>query len=116
MKKYPFEQNKMLIINQKTKKKIPINDILYLKADNNYTYFIMVSGIIFLVSHSIKYYEDFLQNLHFVRVHRKYIINSLYVYDFILSSPELILSNGETIAISRRYKKVVNQILGQIPK
>jgi two-component system LytT family response regulator len=116
MKRYPFDDTKMLIINRKTAKKIPIKDILYLRADNNYTYFIMVSGATFLVAHSIKYFADFLASIHFVRVHRRYIINPLYVLELVLEVEQISLSNGDNITISRRYKKVVNQLLGHKKK
>ena len=112
MKRYPFDDTKMLTINRKTAKKIPIKDILYLRADKNYTYFIMVSGVTFLVAHSLKYFADFLANIHFVRVHRRYIINPLYVLELALEIEQISLSNGDNITISRRYKKVVNQTLG----
>ena len=105
MKRYPLRDTKMLVINRKTAKKIPIKDILYLRANSNYTYFVMLSGKTFLVSHSIKYYEDFLTNIHFVRVHRRYILNTLYVP--LVEMEEISLINGESIAVSRRYWKVI---------
>jgi DNA-binding LytR/AlgR family response regulator len=112
MKRYPLEDTRMLVINRKSVKKIPIKDILYLRGDRNYTYFIMVSGMSFLVAHSIKYYADFLESIHFVRVHRRYIINPLYVLELILEFEQINLTNGDNITISRRYRKEVNKLLG----
>lgn len=54
------------------------NDILYLKADNNATDFIMKSGSTISAYKTLKTFESLLPK-NFIRVHQSYIINVDYV-------------------------------------
>jgi DNA-binding LytR/AlgR family response regulator len=55
-----------------------VNDIVYLKADNNTTDFFLTDGSIITSYKTLKTFEKELPNI-FVRVHRSYIINIGYL-------------------------------------
>lgn len=57
---------------------IDTNDILYLKADNNATEFIMKDGTINHAFKTLKTFENQLPK-NFVRIHQSYIVNSDYI-------------------------------------
>lgn len=64
-----------LILNQRTKSYIPISYIMLLKGKANYTIFILRDGREKVVSHTLKYFERFLETYGFHRVHRASMIN-----------------------------------------
>ena len=54
------------------------NDILYLKADNNATEFVMKDGTVNNAFKTLKTYENRLPK-NFIRIHQSYIVNTNYV-------------------------------------
>ena len=75
----PCENNKVIILNQKTSKKVFIHDVMLLRAETNYTHFVLCSGSEFLVAHPIRFFEEFLNEHGFIRVHRRYMVNPSHV-------------------------------------
>ena len=105
MKVYqPCLNKNLIVLNQKTSKKVLLKDVILLRAETNYTHFILSSGTVILVAHSIRFFEDFLIAQGFIRVHRRYMVNSTHVKEIDTSFETLTLSNGETAQISRRRK------------
>lgn len=75
MKTYQQKGNEsLLIINHKTSKKILIKDVVLLKGDINYTIFQLQCGKEKVVSHSIEFFEPFLETHGFLRIHRSFMI------------------------------------------
>ena len=90
-------QDKIIIVN--------ITDILYCKSDNNYTTFYMENETKILVSKTLKYYTDILNNLGFIRVHQSYLVNSKYIKEYIKSDGGyLLLNNNKSIPVSVRKR------------
>lgn len=105
MKVYqPCINKNLLVLNQKTSKKVLLKDVILLRAETNYTHFILSSGTVFLVAHSIRFFEDFLKGHGFIRVHRRYMVNPSHVTNIDNSLDLVMLSNGQTAQISRRRK------------
>ena len=90
---------------------IQVEDILYLKADNNYTHIYGVAGRHLVVSRTLKAFERNLNNNTFLRVHQTYIINTKYLQEYISSAGLIKLSNSITIPVSRARKYQVVQFL-----
>jgi len=57
---------------------LPIEDVLYLKADNNTTDFFLKDGSMVTAYSSLKNFEIELPNI-FVRIHKSYIVNVHYI-------------------------------------
>ena len=84
---------------------IEIKDIMYLKADRSYTEIFVKNASPLTVSRSLKNFEDVLiSNNNFVRCHKSYIINTLYVTDYIKSDGGYVLM-GEEIKIPISLEK-----------
>lgn len=82
-----------------------VKDILYCKAENNYTT-VYTEGKKSMVSKHLGFYEDLLKGYGFFRVNRSHLIN-MYHLDKIekTGAQEITLSNGFKIPIAGRRKK-----------
>jgi DNA-binding LytR/AlgR family response regulator len=100
----------LLIINHKTSKKIPISDVILLKGNINYTTFCLRHGREKFVPRSIKFFEEHLETLGFLRVHRSFMINPLYVEKYDEDKDILTMTNGYEATISRRRKHTIKNL------
>jgi DNA-binding LytR/AlgR family response regulator len=111
MKTYRQEGNtSLLIINHKTSAKVFVNHIVLIKGDANYSTIYMDSGKQKLVSHTIKFYENHLENFGFLRVHRGYIINPNYVKAYNPEEESIVMENGLKAVVSRRKKYLLRNL------
>jgi DNA-binding LytR/AlgR family response regulator len=84
---------------------ISTSDIIHLEGHSNYTLFYFSNGKTLLVSRTMKEYINNLDE-HFVRIHKKFVINLRYLIQFDLKEEmSVLLKDGKRIAISRRRKK-----------
>jgi len=91
---------------------ININDIVYCKSDNNYTYIYLSDKTNRLVSKSLKYFEKALPTKLFYRPHNSYIINLNFVSKYYRSDGGYIeMNNGDIIKISRNKKDAILNLL-----
>lgn len=82
-----------------------LDDIMYCESDSNYTMFYLKNNSKFMVSRTIKEYEDILPEKQFVRIHKSYIINLLFVTKYIKGDGgDIVLSNGVCLPIARLRK------------
>jgi len=82
-----------------------IHDILYLEANMNYTYIILTNSKKFIVSQTLKTFEDMLPLDTFIRIHNSYIINKHFAEKYIRGEGgQVVLSNGVTLDVSKRKK------------
>lgn len=86
---------------------IPLTDILYLQSQSNYT-LIVTQSKKYLVSKTMKHFES--QGLHpyFIRVHKSYIINKMWIETLSKSDQCLFINNSTRIPVSKNCK-VLNQ-------
>jgi DNA-binding LytR/AlgR family response regulator len=102
--------NALLIINQKTLKKVLIQNVVLMKGDINYTTFYFEHGKEKVVAHTIKFFENYLESHGFLRVHRSYMINPNHVKEYNPQEYQLTMTNGEKAIISRRRKSVLKNL------
>lgn len=81
--------------------KLEESQILYLKSDTEYTE-IYVVGKKHLSSDSLKYWESNLNPIHFLRVHKSYLINTRKITKF--SGNRIYLEGDIIIPLGRAYK------------
>jgi len=84
-------------------------DILFLKAESNYTEIHYLDGSKKLLSKTLKVLEEILPAHRFFRIHKSYVVNAAHITDIILSIHEsgVKLIGGHTIPISRDKKGVL---------
>lgn len=85
-------------------------DILYLKADNNATDFIMQDGRTISAFKTLKSFEKQLPQ-NFVRIHQSYILNTNYVSRINYGKSICALKSGKTqLPFSKSYKQNIDEL------
>lgn len=80
-------------------------NILYCKADDNYTEIYLKDGKKRLVSKTLKYIEEALSSANFSRVHKSYLVNVDEVIKYLKGKGgSVMLSNGKQIMVSASKK------------
>ena len=89
-----------------------INDIVHCDSDGSYTTFYTINGKRFVVSRSIKEYDELLSPYNFFRVHQSHLVNLNYVEQFLKEDGGiLVMSDASRIEVSRRRKDLLLEIL-----
>lgn len=84
---------------------VNIGDILYCKADDNYTEIYMKEGK-HLISKTLKYFEEALSSYSFVRIHKSYLVNVNEIQRYHRGKGGMVtLSNGKEVMVSASRKK-----------
>lgn len=93
---------------------IALNDVMYLKADNNTTDFFLQNGRKLTAYKTLKYYENSLP-AHFYRIHNSYIINRNYITR-ISTGKSLCYINGNDLSVSfsKTFKDNIDAIIRHI--
>lgn len=82
-----------------------VSDILYCKADDNYTE-IYLENKKLLVSKTLKYFEDALSDFPFARIHKSYLVNVNEVVKYRKGKGgSVVISNGKELLVSASKKK-----------
>lgn len=82
-----------------------VEDILYCKADDNYTEIYLENKKI-LVSKTLKYFEEALSQFAFVRIHKSYLVNVNEVVKYRKGKGgSVVVSNGKELLVSASKKK-----------
>lgn len=84
---------------------VPVEDILYLQADSNYTRIHSKKGKTYLLAKTLKEFSSKLNPAQFARVHHSYIINKKEIKQLSKGSKnEVLMNNDVWIPISRSRK------------
>ncbi|EGV42678.1 response regulator transcription factor [Bizionia argentinensis JUB59] len=80
-------------------------DILYCKADDNYTEIYLNNDKRKVVSKTLKHFEDILKDGHFSRVHKSYLVNVNEIVKYVKGKGgSVVLSNGKQVSVSASRK------------
>lgn len=88
---------------------IPLNEIIFLKADSNYTEFHLLSGKKELSPRTLKHHENSLSMKHFLRVSNSFLLNPSYIDGISRrkSASVIRLTDGTEVVVSRRRQNVL---------
>ena len=93
---------------------ISLDEILYLKADNNTTDIYLITGKIITGFKTLKYYESQLPSSYF-RIHNSYIVNLDYVTRINVGKSDCyLLENTIKLPFSRTYKEQIDLIIKRL--
>ena len=82
-----------------------VSDILFCKADDNYTE-IFLENKKLLVSKTLKYFEEALAEFTFARIHKSYLVNVNEVVKYKKGKGgSVVISNGKELLVSASKKK-----------
>lgn len=84
---------------------LDVADILYCKADDNYTEIYLEKQKI-LISKTLKYFEEALVDYAFARIHKSYLVNLNEVVKYKRGKGgSVVISNGKELMVSASRKK-----------
>lgn len=90
------------------KKGIYIGDIIYIEAREKNLDVYTNDGKMTQIRGSIKNIEDEFGKYYIVKCHKSYAVNAKYIERYV--NKNLILSNGKTIAVGRKYVQKIKEI------
>jgi DNA-binding LytR/AlgR family response regulator len=96
---------------QRSKKIIPLHEIIMLQGDINYSLFYLQIGRKVLIPRTLKIFEEILENYNFLRTHRGFIINCDHLLRIDQQHEEAFLTNNLQASISRRRRTEVSRRL-----
>ncbi len=99
-----ISEEKITIPQQDGFEVIPVNDIYFCKADDNYTELYFESKKM-LVSKTLKHFDDLLTQHAFARIHKSYLVNVSKIVKYKKGKGgSVVLSNGKEIMVSASKK------------
>jgi len=80
-------------------------DILFCKADDNYTEIYLNTNRKKVVSKTLKYFEDVLKDSNFARIHKSYLVNVNEIVKYVKGKGgSVVLTNGQEVMVSANKK------------
>lgn len=105
--KYQLKQGyitKIAIPGQQHITFIDIKDIAFAESSGNYSQLVLADGKKHLVTRQLREIQDVLEEQHFLRIHRQYIINLNLVRSFNRIDNIITLTTGDSMPVSRNQK------------
>ncbi|MFN3917939.1 MAG: LytR/AlgR family response regulator transcription factor [Flavobacteriales bacterium] len=97
-------QNKIILAD--------IKDIIHCEADVNYTTIHLNSGEKYLVSKTLKEYDELLSEYGFIRPHQSHLVNLQFIKEFVKEDGcYLVLKNRSHIPVSTRNRNKITEML-----
>ncbi len=91
---------------------VEVNKIIRCQGEGNYTHFYFEGSKHLLVAKTLVEFEDLLQEYSFIRIHKTHLVNLKHVVAYVKTDGGLLqLSNGDSVAVSRRRKEFVQKML-----
>jgi DNA-binding LytR/AlgR family response regulator len=97
--------NIILIPNRKVLKIINQKSVMYVRAEGNYSVFVMEDQTELTVCKTLEFIEKSLGNSAFFRCHKSYLVNLTKIREIARGRPELLLKNNIRLPIARRKRK-----------
>ena len=84
---------------------VAVEEIIYLEANDNYSNIYLSTNRKFLVSRTLKDFEELLPPDIFIRIHNSTIVNKFYVDKYIRGEGgQVVMRNGNVLDVSKRKK------------
>ncbi|MGZ3968057.1 MAG: LytR/AlgR family response regulator transcription factor, partial [Mucilaginibacter sp.] len=96
---------KLAISSQQGVSFVSLDQIIYIEADSNYSTISLTTGKSIVISKTLKDLQDLLEDSHFLRIHRHYIINLNHVELYDRTRSVITMVNKKEVSISRNIKE-----------
>lgn len=117
LKKEGFMKSKIAVPISDGYEFIEVDQIIYCKSSNNYTYIIQKDQSETLVCKTMKEVEAVLQQFFFLRIHQSYLVNPNYMKKFSRNQGGIIImNNNDTIPVSKSKRDLVINVFESIKK
>lgn len=105
--------NKITVHTTKGMLFVPMENILWLESDNNYTTLHLITGQPIVTSRSIGEFEELLGEFDFYRIHHSVMINLQHLQAYVKGEGgNVVLTNGKELEVSRRRKAELMALIG----
>jgi len=85
---------------------VKVSEILYCEASSNYTEIVLTDSRKYIVSRTLKEYEDMLTEQNFYRIHHSYLINLNEIKKYVRGEGGyVIMNNDKSLDVSKRKKE-----------
>jgi len=98
------EDSKLILSLHDSFQVIELKELMYCESDKGYTTFYCIDNKKYMVSKTLKEFEERLINANFVRSHQSFMVNFKYI-DKYEKSGAIYLKNGKKIPVSSRKKE-----------
>jgi two-component system, LytTR family, response regulator len=89
-------------------------DIVYIESKSNYSHFVFTNKPKLVVSRTLKEFDELLSPHGFFRTHHSYLVNLKFIESYKGGAEDsLILTNGDTVYLSRRRKQDFLERMGK---
>jgi two-component system, LytTR family, response regulator len=106
MKGNTFKHSRLAVPSSDGLVFVTVDGILYCEASGNYTNIHMADGRKFVVSRTLKEYEEMLGDLDFFRIHNSYLINLNLIKKYIRGEGgQVVMTNDQALDVSKAKKK-----------
>ena len=86
---------------------INLEDVSYFEASNNYCIIYMINQEEFIVSKTLKEFNDILGRTRFIRIHKTFLVNKDSIVGYIRDNGITVeLKNGKSLPVSRRRQSL----------
>lgn len=87
---------------------VNVNEILRAEANDNYTKFYLSNGKTYLISKTLKYFDDLLAEFDFIRIHKSHLVNLQYITKYVKGKGgQVKMSDGSLVDVSTTRKKAL---------
>ncbi|MGS2725742.1 LytR/AlgR family response regulator transcription factor [Psychroserpens sp. BH13MA-6] len=107
------DRKKLVLKNIEAIHIVDIQDIVYIKSDNNYSEIFINDGRKVVMSKPLKFYETQLQSYAFFRIHQSFLVNVSFAKTFHKKDSVLELSNQLQLPVSSNKTAALVQWLSQ---
>ena len=85
---------------------VNVNEIIRAEADDNYTNFYLTNGKTFLVSKTLKHFDELLCDFDFVRIHKSHLVNLQYITKYVKGKGgQVRMTDSSYVDVSSSRKK-----------
>ena len=100
-----------VLVDQKQRTLIPVENIIMLEGQSNYSVFHLKYGKKRTYTHIIRYFEEQLLNQEFIRVRSGFLTTPSFMVEYNREDSKLCQENNLEASISRRKRKNLKKIL-----
>lgn len=107
LKQQNLQENKIMINTNEGAIFVKVGDIIKLESESNYTILYLENNKKIIASKTLSIFEEMLEPLNFLRVHRSFVINLTKIRNIENESGNYLakMSDNSKVEISRRKKK-----------
>ncbi|MEI7594673.1 MAG: LytTR family DNA-binding domain-containing protein [Bacteroidota bacterium] len=109
------ESKKIVLSTSKGMHVIDVVNIIRCESEDYYTKFFLSDGMIIMVSHTLKDYEELLADFNFIRPHKSHLVNMKYVKAYLrVDGGSMELTDGTVIPVSRRKRDSIIDMINHL--